>query len=125
MNATFNLNGLTFNRSKSGDAGSEYREVSRGVNLPEILGIKHSEYTDGKYKIPGVRTNVRLDRYVAAADGRVVPVVISLTVAIPSDVNIVSADVTECCARVVNLIHGTTNTLGLGLASNIFINKEQ
>lgn len=125
MNATLTLNTLTFTQAKSGDAGSERREVSRGVNLPEILSIRHSEYTDGSTKVPGVRSNVKLERYVAMSDGRIVPVIASLTIAVPSDVNIVSADVTAVTDRIVNLIHGTTNTSGLALNSSIFVSKEQ
>lgn len=125
MNATLTLNALTFSLAKSGDSGSERREVSRGVNLPEILSIRHSEYIDGSTKIPGVRSNVKLERFVAMSDGRIVPVVASLTIAVPSDVNVGSADVTGVCDRIVNLIHGTTNTSGLALNSAIFVTKEQ
>jgi len=125
MNASLTLNTLTFDQSKSGDAGSERREVSRGVNLPEILIIRHQDYVDSGTKVPGVRSNVRIERYVAMADGRIVPVTLSLSVAVPSDSNIVSADVTAVTDRLVNLIHGTTNTSGLGLSASIFVSKQQ
>lgn len=125
MNAALTLNTLTFNLTKSGDLGSERREVSRGVNLPEILHIRHREYQDPKTKVPGVQTNAMIERYVALASGLIVPVKASLTVSVPSDVNILSSDVTAVTDRLVNLIHGTTNTSGLGLASAIFVSKEQ
>jgi len=125
MNASLTLNTLTFGQTKNGDAGSERRDVSRGVNLPEILSIRHSEYVDTGTKVPGVRSNIKIERYVAMADGRIVPVVASLTVAVPSDSNIISSDVTAVTDRLVNLIHGTTNTSGLALASEIFVTKAQ
>lgn len=125
MNATLTLNALTFSQTKNGDAGSERREVSRGVNLPEILTVRHSDYIDGTTKVPGVRSNVKLERYVAMSDGRIVPVVANLTIAVPSDALIVSSDVTAVCDRLVNLIHGTTNTSGLAQNSAIFVTKEQ
>jgi len=125
MNASLTLNTLTFNQTRSGDSGSERREVSRGVNLPEVLSIRHSDYVDGASKVPGVRSNIKLERYMALTDGRIVPIVGSLTIAVPSDVNIASADVTAVTTRLVNLIHGTTNTSGLDLASSIFVSKEQ
>jgi len=125
MNASLTLNALTFDLSKSGDAGSERRDISRGVNLPEILTIRHSEYIDARTKVPGIRSNVLIDRYVALADGRIAPVRLSLTVAVLSDSNVGSADVTAVTTRLVNLIHGTTNTSGLELASAIFVSKQQ
>lgn len=125
MNAILTLNTLTFTQNKNGDLGSERREVSRGVNLPEILTIRHQNYVDGTTKVPGVRSNVKIDRFVALTDGRIVPIVLSLIVAVPSDVNITSADVTAVTDRMVNLIHGATNTSGLGLASAILVTKEQ
>lgn len=125
MNATLTLNTLTFSLTKNGDLGSERREISRGVNLPEILAIRHQDYVDSRTKVPGVRSNIKLERFVALTDGRIVPVTLSLLVAVPSDVNITSADVTAVTTRLVNLIHGTTNTSGLDLASAIMVTKEQ
>lgn len=125
MNASLTLNALTFDQTKNGDSGSERREISRGVNLPEILTVRHSAYTDSVTKLPGTRSNIKIERFVAIASGNPVPVTLSLTVAVPSDVNVTSADVTAVCARLVNLIHGTTNTSGLDKASAIFVTKEQ
>lgn len=120
MNATLTLSALTFTQTQPG----ERRETSRGINLPEILTIRHQDYIDSKTKLPGVRSNVRIDRYVAGTQG-IVPVSISLTMAVPSDALILSSDIQALEARLVNLIHGTSNTNGLGLSDNIFITKEQ
>jgi len=125
MNATLTLNTLTFTQGPSTESGSIRREISRGVNLPEILTIKHQDYVDSKSKIPGTRSVVRLDRYVEVTDGRVVPVSAHVVVSVPADANIVTADVTACVDRLVNLLHGATNTSGLDLKSAIFASKEQ
>jgi hypothetical protein len=125
MNANLTISALTFTQTKSGDAGSERREVSRGVNLPEILTIKHSEYVDSATKLRGIRTLVRIDRYVAITDGRIVPVSFYCVAAVPADALITSADVVATKDRMVNLIHGATNTSGLDLGANLFVTKEQ
>jgi hypothetical protein len=125
MNASLTLNTLTFAQSFSDQTGSERREVSRGVNLPEILSVKHQDYVDSKTKIPGTRSVVRLDRYVEVTDGRIVPVSAHVVVSVPADAAIVSTDVTSCIDRLVNLLHGTTNTLGLDQKSAVFVTKEQ
>lgn len=122
MNAALTLSSLTFNQSKSGDSGSERREVSRGVNLPEILTIRHMDYVDSATKLPGVRSNVRLDRYIAGTQG-IIPVTASLTVAVPSDALITSADVLAAVERISQIIQEDDS--GLDLADEIFINKEQ
>jgi hypothetical protein len=122
MNATLTLSSLTFNQSKNGDAGSERREVSRGVNLPEILTIRHMDYVDSATKLPGVRSNVRIDRYIAGTNG-IIPVTASLTVAVPSDALVTSADVLAAVERIAQIIQEDDS--GLDLADEIFINKEQ
>jgi hypothetical protein len=123
MNASLTLSTLTFALTKSGDLGSERRETSRGVNLPEILTIRHQDYVDNKTKIPGIRSNVKVDRYVAITSGAIVPVTASLTVAVPADVLITSADVLAAVERIAQLIQEDDS--GLDLADEIFVNKEQ
>jgi hypothetical protein len=123
MNAALTLSSLTFNLSKSGDAGSERREVSRGVNLPEILSIKHREYVDSRTKIPGIESLVKIDRYVALTSGQIVPVTASLVVRVPSDALVTSADTLASVERIAQLIQEDDS--GLDLADEIFINKEQ
>jgi hypothetical protein len=123
MNATLTLSSLTFGLTKSGDLGSERRETSRGVNLPEILTIRHQDYVDSGTKIPGVRSNVKIDRYVSLTNGRIVPVTASLTVTVPADALITSADVLAAVERIAQLIQEDDS--GLDLADEIFVNKEQ
>jgi hypothetical protein len=125
MNADLTLNSLSFKQVSNSETGSIRRESSRGVNLPEVLTIRHQSYTDNGTKVPGVRTNVRFERFVAITSGQIVPVVASLTVAVPLDTAILSADVTAVIDRMVNLLHGTTNTSGLELRDEILVNKEQ
>jgi hypothetical protein len=125
MNADLTISALSFKQGPNDASGSVRREVSRGVNLPEILTIRHQDYVDGSTKLPGIRSNVRLERYVETSAGLIVPVTASLTIAVPQDTGVASADVTAVTDRLVNLIHGTTNTSGLALADEIFISKEQ
>jgi len=125
MNADITLNTLSFKQTANSETGSIRREISRGVNLPEVLTIRHQDYTDKSTNTPGVRSNIRLDRYVSKVSGEIVPVSISVTVAVPTDAGVVSADITGVVDRIVNLLHGTTNTSGLDLKDEILVNREQ
>lgn len=123
MTDALTLSTLTFNLSYSDKTGSERREVSRGVNLPEVLSIKHAPYTDTATKLPGTRSLVRLDRHVAITDGRIVPVSAYLVVAVPNDALITSADVLAAVERIAQVIQ--EDDLGLDLADEVFVNHEQ
>lgn len=123
MNAALVLSSLTFNQSFSDKTGSERREVSRGVNLPEVLSVKHQGYVDSATKMPGTRSVVRLDRHVAITDGRIVPVSAYLVVTVPNDAAITSADVLAAVERIAQLIQEDDS--GLDLADEIFVNHEQ
>jgi hypothetical protein len=124
MNAALTLSTLTFNLTFSDSVvGSERREVSRGVNLPEVLKIRHQKYIDSKTQLPGVRSNVLIERHVAITDGRIVPVTASLTVAVPSDALIASTDVLAVVERIAQLIQEDDS--GLDLPDEIFVNREQ
>lgn len=104
--------------------GSYRREVSRGVNLPEVLTIRHQAYVDSATKKPGVRSLIRLDRYVTGSDGNPVAVGCHLVVTTPSDALIVSADVLAAITRITTVLSTAANN-GLELASAFAINREQ
>lgn len=123
MNPALTLSTLTFNQSFSDKSGSERREVSRGVNLPEVLTIKHQSYVDSATKMPGTRSVVRLDRHVAITDGRIVPVSAYLVVTVPNDAAILSSDVLASVERIAQIIQEDDS--GLDLADEIFVNHEQ
>lgn len=124
MNANLTLNGLTFTQNYNSETGSRRTEVSRGPNLPEILEIKHTG-TLTELKRAAIKTTVSLKAYEVMSDGKIDVLPMYFTCVRPLDVNITSAKVTDRAARLVNLIHGATNTDGLGLAANIFVTNEQ
>jgi hypothetical protein len=104
-------------------AGSERREISRGVNLPEIMRVRHSEYTDNKTKLPGVLSSLQFERHMELTDGRIAPVVVTLSCRVLQDANITSADVAATVERVVNTIQ--EDDTGLDLADEIFVSRQQ
>lgn len=124
MNADLTISTLAF-KLKASDIvdGSERREVSRGVNLPEVMTIKSQQYVDSGTKLPGKRTVLRFDRYVANTAGIPVPVSAYLVVAVPSDTAITSADVLAVVSRINGVIDATSPNLDL--ADEIFVNGEQ
>lgn len=102
-------------------AGSERREVSRGVNLPEVMTIRSQETTNSKTKVKEDRIQMRFDRHVELSDGTIGSVAASLVVIVPKDPNVVDADVLAVVARINNVI----DAAGLNKASAIFVSREQ
>lgn len=124
MDNNLTISTLAFNLSFSEKTGSERREISRGVNLPEVMSVRHQEYTDSKTKKPGIRSSLRFERYMLSADGvTVIPVTATLTVATPTDTGIASSDVLAVVERIVNTIQ--EDDTGLDLADEIFVGRQQ
>jgi len=124
MNSALTISTLTFTEAYSDKSGSLRREVSRGVNLPELMYIKHQSYTDSATKRPGVQSALIFEYVKALADGTIVPAVrATLKVQALVDANVTSADVLAVVERVVNTIQ--EDDTGLDLADEIFVNKEQ
>jgi len=124
MNNDLTISTLAFKLQASDIVdGSVRREVSRGVNLPEVMTIKSAKYVDSATKLPGKRTVLRFDRYVAATDGQPIPVSAYLVVTVPSDATVTSSDVLAVIARINGVIDATSPNLDLG--DEIFINGEQ
>lgn len=125
MNNNITVSGLAFNLIYSDKSGSLRRETSRGATLPTEILIKHEDYVDSKTKVPGKRSLVRLDYYMAMTDGVIRPVSYYGVFASPSDPLVTSAIITSIEAMLTNLLHSATNTSGLDLASAVLASKEQ
>lgn len=125
MTNDITVSGLAYKLIYSDKSGSLRREIARGVSIPTELLIKHEPYTDSKTKVPGIRTLVRFDYYMAMTDGVIRPVSLYSVLAAPTDPLVTAAIVTSLEAQLVNLLHGTTNTSGLDLEGEILSNKEQ
>lgn len=123
MNNNLTISTLSFNLSYNDKAGSERREVSRGVNLPEIMSIKSQPYVDSATKVEGKRTVLRFDRHVEGTDGKPIAVSAYLVVAVPSDAAVTSGDVLAVIARINGVIDATSPNLDLG--EEIFVTGEQ
>jgi hypothetical protein len=105
------------------DAGSERREVSRGVNLPEVMTIKSQTSVDSATKLPTRRTVLRFDRHLEFASGAIGPVSAYLVVAVPQDTGVTSADVLAVVERIAQVIQEDDS--GLDLADEIFVSGQQ
>lgn len=123
MDNNLTISTLTFTQKYSDKGGSERVENSRGVNLPEVMSIKHSPYVDSKTKVPGRRSVLRFDRHVELSTGTVAPVSAYLVVAVPNDTGVESADVLAVVERIVHTIQEDDS--GLNLAEAIFVRTEQ
>lgn len=124
MQNDLTISTLTFSLQASDlKDGSKRREVSRGVNLPEIMTIKSKDYVDSATKKAGKSTVVRFDRYVAGTDGSPIAVSAYLVVMVPTDVAITSADVLAVVSRINGVIDATAPNLDL--ADEIFVGGQQ
>lgn len=124
MNNDLTISTLTF-ALKASDIkdGSMRRDVSRGVNLPTVMTIKSQDYVDSATKLPGKRTVLRFDRYVAGTDGKPIPVSAYLVAAVPADAAITTSDVTATIGYIMGTLDNTSPNLNL--ITNIFVNGEQ
>lgn len=124
MNADLTVSTLAFKQTYSDKDGSLRRETSRGANLPETMAIKHQKYTDSLTKKPGRQSALIFERYEAATDGAIVPIVrVTLKVQVLEDANVASSDITDTVARVIDVISPDGTHLNLDEA--IFVNLEQ
>lgn len=125
MDNNLTISTLTFNLVSGPDAvaGSVRKEVSRGVNLPEIMSVKSQETTNSKTKVKETRTTLRFDRHLELNSGTIGSVAAQLTVIAPKDVNVTTADVLAVVERIVHTIQEDDS--GLNKAEAIFVNGEQ
>jgi hypothetical protein len=126
MNADLTISTLAYKMRYSDQTGSERREVSRGATLPTNLLIKNQAYVDSATKLAGTRTLVRFDHHMAISSGIIVPAASLYLVSARLNDPLVTASIIESLeAQMVNLLHGTSNTNGLDLVTEILVNGEQ
>jgi hypothetical protein len=124
MDNNLTISTLAFNMAYSDLSGSVRRETSRGLNLPEIMSVKHQTYTDSVTKRRGNQSALIFEYSKALADGSI-SVVARATLKVQSliDSNVGSAEVLAVLERVICTIQ--EDDTGLDLGDNIFVNKEQ
>jgi hypothetical protein len=125
MTSDITVSTLAFKLIYSDKTGSLRREVSRGVNTPTEISIKHQDYVDSTTKMVGKRSLVRIDYYMTMTDGIIRPVSYYAVLARPSDPLVTQAIITSIEAMLTNLLHGTSNASGLDLQDEILSNLEQ
>lgn len=124
MNANLTLSTLSFNSVYSDATGSLRREVSRGINLPHNMIVKHREVPGPKGSTYQVRQSlVEFDRVQLLSNGSYAPVKVKLTVETPIDADVAGSDVLAAVELVAQLIQ--EDDTGLDLAEEIFVAQEQ
>jgi hypothetical protein len=124
MNASLTLSTLVFNQLYSDKTGSLRQEVSRGVNLPTRLLIRHQDVIDSATKLPAVRSSIRVEYAQALAAGGIANgATATLTVQALKDTNVTGAIILAVVEFVSQLIQEDDS--GLDLADEIYVNKEQ
>lgn len=124
MDNNLTIDTLVFNlRYSDKSDGSERRETSRGVNLPEIMTVKHRDIVDTKTKKSSTQSVLRFDRMLALSDGTIAGPEAHIVVTCPKDTNVTSADILAVIQRLVTVLQEDDS--GLDLANEIFVNLEQ
>lgn len=124
MDNNLTISTLTFTGSYSDKSGSLRRETSRGLNLPEVMQVKHQLYTDSVTKRPGNQSALIFEYTKALSDGSIA-VVARATLKVQSliDSAVGSTEILAVLERVINTIQ--EDDTGLDLGNEIFVNKEQ
>lgn len=124
MDPNLTISTLTFTQQYSDKTGSLRREVSRGLNLPETMQVKHQTYIDSVTKRPGNQSALIFEYTKALADGTIA-VVARATLKVQSliDTAVSSTEIQAVLERVIGVIQEDDS--GLDLDDEIFVNKEQ
>jgi hypothetical protein len=118
------LSTLVFNMLYSDKTGSARQEVSRGVNIPTKLLVRHQDVVDSATKLPATRSSVRFEYHMALTGGAIAPAVTAtLTVQSLKDPLVTGAIVDSTVELVAQLIQEDDS--GLDLATEIFVEKQQ
>jgi hypothetical protein len=124
MNADLTISTLSFTQQYSDKSGSMRREVSRGLNLPETMQVKHQTYKDSLTGKPGVQSVLIFEYNKALSDGTIAPVArASLKVQSLVDTNVGSTEILAVLERIINTIQ--EDDTGLDLGDEIFVSKQQ
>lgn len=123
MDPNLTISTLTFTERYRDKAGSLRVEISRGVNLPETMQVKHQTYTDSETKRPGFQSVLIFEYVKALADGTLATAArATLKVQSLTDANVGSTEILAVLERVISTIQEDDS--GLDLGDNIFVNRE-
>jgi len=125
MDSNLTISTLTFTQQFSDKKdGSLRREVSRGMNLPELMYVKHQYVKDPATQLQKSQ-DVLIFEYVGALSDGNIAVLSRATLKVESlvDTAVTSAVVLANIERIVNTIQ--EDDTGLDLADEIFVNKQQ
>jgi hypothetical protein len=124
MTSDITVDTLSFKLVYSDKNESVRTEVSRGVNLPTKISIKHQDYVDSATKLPGKRSLLRADRYIQLTSEAVIaPVSAYIVVTAPNSASVTSTDILAVVQHLVTVLQ--EDDTGLDLMDEIFVNREQ
>jgi hypothetical protein len=125
MDSNLTISTLTFTQQFSDKKdGSLRREVSRGMNLPELMYVKHQVVKDPSTSRQKSQ-DVLIFEYVGALADGTIATMSRATLKVESliDTAVTGAIVLANIERIVNTIQ--EDDTGLDLADEIFVNKQQ
>lgn len=124
MNPNLTVSTLTFTQQFSDKTGSQRREVSRGVNLPENMYVKHQNYVDSASKRAGSQSALIFEYVKPLTDGTIaVAARATLKVQALTDTAVTSTEILAVLNRVIDVVSPDGTHLNLG--SDIFVAKQQ
>lgn len=93
MNADLTFNSVVFKKQYDNKEESQRQSIARGINTPDQLIIRSTNYVDSVTKVPGQRFLLRFDRQDIDANLQKIISSAYLVVAVPSTVTQAQLDV--------------------------------
>jgi len=117
------INSVAYVTQYNDAAGSKHRNVTRGVNLPDDLVIRHSDTVNKTTGLSERRSDFRLLRTVdtGSQDGTTCVVQLALTAVIPQVAGVESADLSAMLASLADAM----DSGGADLVTDVILSKDQ
>lgn len=93
MNADLTFNSVVFAKQYDLKEESARQSIARGINTPDQLIIRSTDYVDSKTKVPGQRFVIRVDRHDIDANVQKIISSAYVVFAVPSTVTQAQLDV--------------------------------
>jgi len=125
MDNTLTINTRDFVRSQDPVGGGSRRvNVTDGINLPEVMIVRHMDAKDSATKASVRRSQLRLEKHVDGGDGTVPVISLSLIAQIPKHSAVTATQVNDLIDRMATIIRKTTENSGLQLGDEIFVSSQ-
>lgn len=124
MDNTLTISSRSFVRTQDPVGGGSKRiNTTDGVNLPEVMIVRHMDAKDSATKAAVRRSQLRMEKHCDGGDGTVPVIAATLVVQVPKHSSITATQVLDLVERMAKVISKTADN-GLQLADEIFVDTQ-